>query len=917
MHHRVVFDNERSLFRRFPQSRYAGRIVRVTHRLSCHRVGFSGSSARLRGLFGAVYAAAARRVDENEPAHRYEVVFRRLGLRTSLRTRRFVRVRAVRTLPGSTRSEASADGIGGIYATVPMELAGKFAFVGIVFLVGLVAVETQHASFHVSCRRDVGNHRVHEEVSSFLSVDVVAEDDDGEHGIRIRIVHVGIDIRASALDDDGFLSRNRKHAVIRPAGYALSENREVATGVSVNRSAVREFAEIVEVDVFRSDQIQRRSTIGPVFRRHSAGHVVSVLLDLGFQFLTVDGFRVDFYAALEGCGKGVVPVVGNRAANGDFLSFRNAVSEGTRRYGGGGVFESRHSCEESEVFGVVTRIAETADIVVGTVVGEVGAESEFPESVSVRIGLYFYVFRHRRESGEGGESVFEGERNLLERVGVFRVRSKIAPNPDIRERSEIVRIMECEPVVVKGERAVDGVVLENEFNGVPGVVGKDVEILLRSDFYGRLEGEVVFHSGFVREIHADRAGERGVRVRSGTDVAGRTTVDVAQGRFENVFETQGIQAYLVVRIIRVSLYGRHGRLNADGIDSVDFLGRVVVVRMEGISADVARVPVSVPIVVNGPVGEIVISKEGRRIVEFPNGSDLSNAGNRADDVSVRVFQLYAVIVRIREVGDHGGSRRGEARIGIERGHRRDDRYRNGIGEHVSGIVLERDLNRRFALPVRVVFVDVTGEVAEIFGGRRRIHRLVEKVAVFKPGDGVVADSGRARIGGSLHGIRVSTPCEKKDFRFFREGRIRRVETYRVRYRRNVSGDIANMHVDGFQSFSRGTSRSGGDVEYAGTRSKGFPGSDAVRIGRAAEFYGIHVETGPARVARCVRKRGYRGFGVQRGRSVSNGGLAVVVADFTGYGQRSRGGRHFFIIRYGALGTLEGVAGFYRRCLRGR
>ena len=43
----------------------------------------------------------------------------------------------------------------------------------------------------------------------------------------------------------------------------------------------------------------------------------------------------------------------------------------------------------------------------------------------------------------------------------------------------------------------------------------------------------------------------------------------------------------------------------------------------------------------------------------------------------------------------------------------------------------------------------------------------------------------------------------------------------------------------------------------------------------------------------------------------------MVADFTGYGQRSRGGRHFFVIRYGALGTLEGVAGFYRRGLRGR
>lgn len=239
LHGGIVFDDERRLFRSFSKAGHARGFVTVTARFACHGVGFARGSAALRREPRSADTASARSIEEHESAEGYEVVTGSFRLRTSFGSGRFVSVRSEGAFPRGAGSEASSDGVRRIYASVPVELAGKFPFVGIVAFVDFVSVETQDASFSVRCGRHVGDGGVYEDVASFLAVLFISEDHDGEHRISVRVVRVGIDVGVSPLDDDGFLSGNRECAVIGSSGYRASLDGKVAAGVAINRRSVR------------------------------------------------------------------------------------------------------------------------------------------------------------------------------------------------------------------------------------------------------------------------------------------------------------------------------------------------------------------------------------------------------------------------------------------------------------------------------------------------------------------------------------------------------------------------------------------------------------------------------------------------------------------------------------------------------
>lgn len=149
-------------------------MVTVTLRFSCHRVRFARRSAAFRRKSRSAYAASTGGVEEYESSQRGEIVAGSDGLRTGFCTGSFVGVGSEGTFPRSARSQAASDGVGGINAAVPMELAGEFAFVRVVALIHLVSVETQDASFGIRRGRDVGYHRIDEDVASFSAVPFIS-----------------------------------------------------------------------------------------------------------------------------------------------------------------------------------------------------------------------------------------------------------------------------------------------------------------------------------------------------------------------------------------------------------------------------------------------------------------------------------------------------------------------------------------------------------------------------------------------------------------------------------------------------------------------------------------------------------------------------------------------------------------------
>lgn len=116
--------------------------------------------------------------------------------------------------------------------------------------------------------------------------------------------------------------------------------------------------------------------------------------NVGFEFQTIGGAGVDLYAAFESCGKRVVSFIRDRSAHRDFLTFRYAVAERSSRNRYGGAFESGYAGKQADIGGIITRIIDSSYAVVCPVVRQVGAESEFSETVSVRIRLDLYVLRH-------------------------------------------------------------------------------------------------------------------------------------------------------------------------------------------------------------------------------------------------------------------------------------------------------------------------------------------------------------------------------------------------------------------------------------------------------------------------------------------------------------------------------------------
>lgn len=911
LHRGIVFDDERRFFRSLPESRDTRGLVAVTARLAGHGVRFARRSAALGGKSGRAHAASGRRVEENETAQRYEVVTGSFGLRTGFRAGRFVRIRSEGALPRGAGRKAASDGIGGIEASVPVELTGQFAFVGVLAFVDLVAVETEDASFRVRRRRYVGNGGVHEDIASFFAVFFIPQHDDGEHRIPVHVVRVGIHVRVTPLDDDGLLSGNREDAVVRSSGDGVPLDGKVASGVPVDRRRVGEVAEIVVVDVLRRKRADDRKTVGTVFRSEGACHVVGVFADLRLEFLPIDGLGVDLDSALQGRGKRVVALVRDRSPYRHFLAFGGTFAERAARKRNRGAFESGDSGKEAEARGVVSGIVDPSDaVVICGIVREVRAESEFSEAVSVRIRLNFDTLRHGLSGSEGGESGAKVEQYLLYGIRVRSHFAEVAANADVGEGAEIVRIMEREGVAVHREAPIHGVVLELELHLVPGVVGKRVEGFGRNDFHRRLESEVAVHARITHEVHAHRAGVRRVGVRARADVSGRTSVRVARRRREDVFETERREADLVLGQIGIRFERRYRRAYADGVHAVGLLGRARIVGVERISDDVARVAVTVPIVVDRAVLETARAQEFGTVVEFPTGSDGSESGNRTDDIAVRVFEFDAVVVRVRQVAHRWRARRGQRRIGIERRHSGDDGYRYDFGAYVARTVFYRDSDFRFALSVRVVRVDVPRDVPEIFRCRRRVGRLVEKFAVFLPGDGVVANS-RCRIRRGLDRVYVSAAGKQEDAVFFREVRRGGVVKDGPSHGIHVSGDVADVHVDRLRSFSAGTSRSGEDVEYAVSGTYGFPGSGSRRARRTAEFHRVHVQSRSSGIGGGVIERDGSEFGVCGGVGIRHRGFALVVRNAAGDGERRGGRGSFLIVGDRPLGALEHVARFHR------
>lgn len=364
--------------------------------------------------------------------------------------------------------------------------------------------------------------------------------------------------------------------------------------------------------------------------------------------------------------------------------------------------------------GIVAGIVDSTDtVVVRQFVRHICAESEFSESVSVRIRLDFHGFRHGRSGGERRESRTEDEENLFNGIRIRRHFSEISADANVGKRSEIVRIMEGERIFVHGETSVDRIVFKLELNRVPGVVGKGVEGFRGDDFQRWFESEVIAHSGISHEVHAKSSRVRGIRIASGTYVSGRTSVRVARRRRENVFEPERRKSDLVLRKVRIRFERRYRRTYGDGIHAVGFLGRVRIVGVKRISYDVARVSVSVPVVVDRPVLKTVVSEKFRTVVEFPTGTDGPESGYGPYDVPVRIFQFDPIGIRVCQVAHRRSARRSDGRIGIERSHSRDDRNGNRIGSYVTGTVLHGDSYGGFAFSVGVVLVDISGDVAEV------------------------------------------------------------------------------------------------------------------------------------------------------------------------------------------------------------
>lgn len=291
---RIVFHDERSRLEGRSKFWNIVGIGLIAGLLSGERVEFGRRSEGFRGKFPRKgTSGGSARFNEEEPPHEGEVVARSLDLRTAFALFCFVGIASVRTFPNAGRGHASANGVRGKEASVPKELPGQIALPRIVDVVHLVrsSVVTHEASFGISGTNDVGYLRGHVDVASFGPIRVVAEHDEREHGIRIGIMQIGVEVYVSSSDDDGLFSGDGHFPVSGSSPGVNAAKRYDTSGIAVDFGS-RKLGEIVVGYVFRKIG-DRNGTKISVIGRKSSDEIFDVFPDVAPKLSLIHGLSID------------------------------------------------------------------------------------------------------------------------------------------------------------------------------------------------------------------------------------------------------------------------------------------------------------------------------------------------------------------------------------------------------------------------------------------------------------------------------------------------------------------------------------------------------------------------------------------------------------------------------------------------
>lgn len=728
-------------------------------------------------------------------------------------------------------------------------MAGEVAFGGVAHVVNFSdrRVVAHEASFGIPRCRYVGNVGIHVDVTSFRVVSIVPEHDDREHGLRVSVVGVGIQIDVSAAYDDRLLSGNSHLPVSGSRARGLSFERKDATLVSVDRGR-GEFRKVVVVEVF-GEIGQRDGAIGTVVGRKGSRHRLHVLPDVGFELVFIHGLRIDGNSRLDGTHE-VLAGIGDLPVRGEFLSVGLGRSESGGRHRGRYEIERHDSRRHVEVRGIVSggadggrTVGSVANRVVFEKPREISCEPDFSETDAMGIRPDGNGFRNGSSARHGAETAGKEERYLLQgSFGQGGIRTEIAPDGHVGEVSEIGVVMEVETVFRRRETAYGRVVLEGDAHVVPGAVHEVVPTFGRNDFEGRFEGEVPVDVRIGSEVGSERSSVAGVRVLSAAYETARAARSVRRG--EGVGKLEHAHLDLVSRKVGVPLFGRYGATDLDGVSSVCAGVRSHVDLRSGVSGG-ARYPVPVvPIVPHGSVSgvavrrRILVSEEGGVVGKRPVATNFENSRNRSDDVAVGVFEMDGVGIPVVEVGDHRAGQTRRSYRDVARDDRdgvRDDLDPLFLRGRVSGVVFDGDLDDRdtFAVVVGVAArVYVAGEVPEIVGCRRKVEKRGFDARFRNPGVRIVLEPGSGAVVGILRGIGVIRGGFQQDGgRIYVESRgslvVRNRSGSRGAY---VSRIVLRPDVNGFSPFGRVASVGGiGEVEgLRGTGSPGFPAGILIR-----------------------------------------------------------------------------------------